>query len=137
MTMVNPDKASSVVLTTTREGGGPEAAAFPLVQHKEATATTVQPKPTDPHESKHISAEAVEKQVQKLQEIAQTKGWYLNISMDKELSKTVIKVFDKDSKELIRQIPSEELLALSKRLKTLQESEFGEQVKGLLFDQSV
>ncbi|KUE81906.1 hypothetical protein ATO46_01760 [Aeromonas schubertii] len=84
-----------------------------------------------------MSAEAVEKQVQKLQEIAQTKGWYLNISMDKELSKTVIKVFDKDSKELIRQIPSEELLALSKRLKTLQESEFGEQVKGLLFDQSV
>jgi len=52
----------------------------------------------------------------------------LNFSVDEASGETVIKVIDSESSEVIRQIPSEEMLALARRLRELN----GEQVKGLL-----
>jgi flagellar protein FlaG len=38
----------------------------------------------------------------------------LNFSIDKELNKVVVKVIDKETKEVVRQIPPEELLKMAK-----------------------
>lgn len=50
----------------------------------------------------------------------------LNFSVDPESKTTVVKVVDQSTKEVIRQIPSEEMLALAKALDTM---------KGLLIRQ--
>lgn len=50
----------------------------------------------------------------------------LNFSVDQESQTTVVKVIDQNTKEVIRQIPSEEMLALAKALDTM---------KGLLIQQ--
>ncbi len=73
-----------------------------------------------------------------MQSVVSIKGWYLNISKDNELGKTIVKLLDKDSGEVIRQIPSEELLSISKRFRELEQSGLDESHrKGLLFDKSV
>ena len=50
----------------------------------------------------------------------------LEFSVDEDTGTSVVKIMDKETKELIRQIPSEEMLAIAKALDT---------IKGLLFHQ--
>jgi len=47
----------------------------------------------------------------------------LQFQVDEEVGVTVIKVYDRETDELIRQFPPEELLNLSKRLKALNEEQ--------------
>lgn len=42
----------------------------------------------------------------------------LQFSVDEDSGETVVKVIDSDTKEVIRQIPSEELLAIANRLRS-------------------
>ena len=65
----------------------------------------------------------IEKQVQNLQEFSQVKGWSVNFSIDNESNKTIIKVVDADTQKTIRQIPSEDLLSISKRIQSLREGD--------------
>ena len=44
----------------------------------------------------------------------------VEFSMDDDTKTTVVKVIDKNTKEVIRQIPSEEMLAIAKALDTVQ-----------------
>ncbi len=59
----------------------------------------------------------------------------LNFSIDEESGRSVIKVFDFKTDELIKQIPSEELLRVAQDIKRLQE-EMGQSI-GLLIDNRV
>ncbi|MGL6150969.1 MAG: flagellar protein FlaG [Aeromonas sobria] len=89
-------------------------------------------------QSMQLSDEELEIQVQKLQEFGHSQGWTVNFSLERELNKVVIKVVDSDSKSVIRQIPSEELIALSKRVRALSEDHSGTSLKvGLLLDREV
>lgn len=45
----------------------------------------------------------------------------VNFSMDEESEKTVIKVFDTESNELIKQFPSDELIELAQKIKGLRQ----------------
>ncbi|RRA92239.1 flagellin [Aeromonas veronii] len=77
-------------------------------------------------------------QVQNLQDFGQSQGWTVSFSMEQDLNKVVIKVVDSDTKSVIRQIPSEELLAINKRIQALREGEFGASSKlGLLLDSEI
>ncbi|MBF0308514.1 MAG: flagellar protein FlaG [Magnetococcales bacterium] len=49
----------------------------------------------------------------------------LNFQVDEQTKKLVVKVVDADTKETVRQIPSEEMLEVAKRIKDLE---------GILFD---
>lgn len=71
--------------------------------------------------SSPMSVTDMENEVQKLQEFGQLQGWTVNFSLEKDLNQVVIKVVDADTKSMIRQIPSEELLAISKRIRAYQE----------------
>ena len=86
-----------------------------------------------------ISDKEIEKGVQNLQEFSQLQGWTVNFSVEKELEQVVIKVMDANTKSMIRQIPSEELLAISKRIQDLREGDVigGGSRVGLLLDKEI
>ncbi|WP_421353938.1 flagellar protein FlaG [Aeromonas veronii] len=86
-----------------------------------------------------VSDKDIDKEVQNLQEFSKLQGWTVNFSVEKDLEQVVIKVMDANTKSMIRQIPSEELLAISKRLKDLREVDVigGGSRVGLLLDKEI
>ena len=64
--------------------------------------------------------EDVDQAVEKIKDAVQTVSQKLEFSVDKETDDIVVKVLDKESGEVIRQIPSEELLNIAKALDKLQ-----------------
>ena len=95
-----------------------------------------QPKET---ELQQVQSQAdIEKQVQNLQDFGKLQGWTVNFSMEQESGQMVIKVMDSDTRSVIRQIPTEELIAIHKRIQALQQGEAGANPKrGLLFDREI
>ena len=80
----------------------------------------------------------IEKQVQNLQEFGLQQGWTVNFSMEQDLGQVVIKVVDSDTRSVIRQIPSEELIAIHKRIQALRQGDAGANPKlGLLLDSEI
>ena len=67
--------------------------------------------------------EQLERAVSDLASAIQSVQRNLNFSIDEDSGRTVIKVIDSQSDEVIRQIPSEEVLALSQRLKEISSAE--------------
>jgi flagellar protein FlaG len=59
----------------------------------------------------------------------------VNFTKDDDSGKTVIKVFDLESKELIKQFPSEELISIAQKIQALHQ-EVGEKA-GILLDKKV
>ncbi len=55
-------------------------------------------------------------------------GYRIRINVDKDAEKIVVRVFDKKSDKLIKQIPPEEIVQVSKKIK---------EMCGLLFDKEV
>ena len=62
----------------------------------------------------------IKQAVQDLNHYAQSLNRDLNFSIDETSGETVIKVMDHESGEVIRQIPSEELLAIARSLESAQ-----------------
>ena len=84
------------------------------------------------------SLQELQEQAQKLQEMSQLKGWAVNFSVDSDLNKTVIRVVDAETQKTIRQIPSEELLTISKRIQDLQDGDDSKMaLAGMLFDRKI
>ncbi|WP_133469208.1 flagellar protein FlaG [Paraglaciecola marina] len=81
------------------------------------------------------SPEKIEIAVTQISEFVQASSRQLNFSVDEDSNKQVVKVTDAESGDVIRQIPSEEVLKLSERLQDLQ-TEVGTAV-GLLFNKQV
>jgi len=84
-------------------------------QATSATDSTTKPKP-----------EELDQAIKAVNEFVKPFNNALNFSVDQESKTTVVKVIDQSTKEVIRQIPSEEMLALAKALDTM---------KGLLIQQ--
>lgn len=86
-----------------------------------------------------VSDKDIEKEVQNLQDFSKLQGWTVNFSVEKDLEQVIIKVMDANTKSMIRQIPSEELLAISKRIKDLREGDVtgGGSRAGLLLDNEI
>ncbi|WP_413692405.1 flagellar protein FlaG [Psychromonas sp. KJ10-2] len=82
----------------------------------------------EPDTSVSLSAEEITQTVQEMNEFLHDMKRNLSFSVDDELGKSVIIVKDSDSDEVIRQIPSEELVVLRKKM---------DDVAGILFDTKV
>lgn len=76
-------------------------------------------------QEKKATPSEVQAAVEEVQARMDQMGTNLQFTMDKEAKDLVVKVTDKNSGDLIRQIPSEDVLRLRKKL---------EEVTGLLFD---
>ena len=63
-----------------------------------------------------VSQEAVERVVSELKDYVQNSRRNLDFQVDDVTGRVVVKVIDSNSDTVIRQIPSEEILALSRRL---------------------
>ena len=64
--------------------------------------------------------EDVDKAVEKINKAVQAFSQKLEFSVDRESEAFVVKVVDKDTREVIRQIPSEEMLQIARALDKLQ-----------------
>ncbi len=78
--------------------------------------------------SQQMSTEEVKEVVESFQEMSETIQTKLSFSVDEENNEIVVKIFDKESEELIRQFPSDEMLSLQDKMSDL---------AGFLFDQQV
>lgn len=80
--------------------------------------------PAEPAEQAKAQPENVVSAVNKINEFIQVIRRDLQFSVDADTGMTVVKVMDSESQEVIRQIPSEEVLAIAANL---------EEARGLLF----
>ena len=76
--------------------------------------------------------------VNRINEVVQTVQRDLSFNLDEDSGRTVIRVVNSENGELIRQIPSEQVLAIAHHLRDLQEENVsrGELGQGLLFSDS-
>ncbi len=75
--------------------------------------------------NKPKSEEQIQQAVQKIQGVVDNLAHNLRFSIDEDTGKTVIKVMDIHTKEVIRQIPTEEAINIARTL---------DKVQGLLFN---
>lgn len=66
------------------------------------------------------SIEELRAAVERIKQVVTPNAQSLQFSVDEELGRTVVRVTDAITKEVIRQIPSEEAIAISKALDKLQ-----------------
>lgn len=89
------------------------------------TANLTQTAPPEPKKAQDARNE-LDRAVKDVSEFVKTANNSLQFSIDDDLGRTVVKVIDTGTKELIRQIPSEEMLSIAKAL---------DSIKGLLVQQ--
>ena len=80
------------------------------------TAPVSAPAPVQAAGKDGKSEQQVKEAVQTVSEHVQSSQRTLQFSVDKASGSTVVRVIDSDSKEVIRQIPSEEMLVIASRL---------------------
>ncbi len=71
-------------------------------------------KPSGVNEAAQPTREVVEKAAQEIQQFVQKMGRNLNFSIDETTGYHVVRVVNPDTGELIRQLPSEELLKIAR-----------------------
>lgn len=69
--------------------------------------------------TEHIGKTDVEKAVKKLNEFTGMVAQDILFSIDEESGKTIVKVVDSQTKEILRQLPSEEALDIAKSLEKM------------------
>jgi flagellar protein FlaG len=85
--------------------------AEPRVQAAAEPAKAARPEPT---------REALDVATRKVQQFVETRASELQFSVDDTSGAAVVRVFDKSTKELIRQIPSQEMLDMASAIENLQ-----------------
>lgn len=111
----SPARSASVVVKTAGVAG---------VDAAQQQAATTANSPASDTASKEQLREAMNKVSSYMQNVQRN----LNFSIDESTGQTVVKVIDAESEEVIRQFPSEEMLALARHLSEMN----GESVSGLL-----
>ena len=87
------------------------------------TATTPQKAEPSSDDSSRENAGGLEKlrsAVEKIQEFVSSTASDIRFSIDEDSGQTVVKVIDRETQDVIRQIPSQEMLDLAKALDKLQ-----------------
>lgn len=85
----------------------------------------ITPEPTS--EEVKVAVEKLNTQIQSLQR-------ELSFSVDEDSGRTVVKVIDSKTGDIVRQIPSDQVLRLARQLEAIL-AEVGEQVSGLLVEE--
>lgn len=81
---------------------------------KETDVETKRPTKIEESQNSKFGPEQVKKFLNKVQETLQLVEPRIELSVDKELDQVIFRLFDKESGELIRQIPSEQALKLDR-----------------------
>ncbi|MCP4492702.1 MAG: flagellar protein FlaG [Gammaproteobacteria bacterium] len=98
------------------------------VRENPGTSSADAPENREVKQSEQEAAQQLEDSVSQLNELVQSVQRDLRFSIDEFSGDTVIQVLDTKTEEVIRQIPSEEVLALAKNIEIM---------KGVLFSAEV
>lgn len=79
-----------------------------------------QPTSTETTKLSEKNSEALDSAVSSMNDLLGTLGHSLRFNIDDETGKTIVKVMDSQTQEVIKQIPTEEMLAIAKALDKLQ-----------------
>ena len=110
---------TEITLKGSSAGGG--AQYTPVPAQRPTDVATLQRPPVQ--QVRANSAEQLEAAVNELASALQSVQRNLNFSIDEESGRTVVKVIDSSSDEIIRQFPSEEALALARRMREMNNSD--------------
>lgn len=86
-------------------------------QDVKSTTEQVGQIPSEPKDVKPVGQAELDQAVKQINDFVQDIQRNIEFSVDDDTGRTVIKVFDSSSEELIRQIPNEEVLELARNLK--------------------
>lgn len=107
---------------------GPQAVTIPQaavvstpVQPRESQQPVVAETPPPPAEPQKPSAEQMKQAVDEVRTAVNAMAQNLQFSIDKETGKTIVKVVDASTEEVIRQIPPEEILVIAKAIDGMQQ----------------
>ena len=103
-----PPPAAKPVPAPSAASGGSAASAVPPPKALQVPSAAQAP-----------SAEDVKQAVTKANEFLKSQSAAVEFSVDADSNQVVVKIVDPDTKTLIRQIPSEEMIAISKALDNL------------------
>ncbi len=133
--MANPINPSVPALTQG-SSSGPSVAASSTENVRQTAAPGGSPAPVPaPVVQKAPSAAELAEATRDISEYIQTVSRNLDRAVDDQLGRTVITVLDAESEEVVRQIPSEEILAIARFLQQQRaDSESADPVPGLLFN---
>ncbi|HEX7649139.1 MAG TPA: flagellar protein FlaG [Noviherbaspirillum sp.] len=107
-----PKAAASLPVSASAQSAAPAASAAPVETAKAVTKPAAVPS----QEQLHKALEEINKTIEKL-----SPGLEFSVDPElKDLNKTVVKVVDQSTKEVLRQIPTEETLSIAKALDKLQ-----------------
>lgn len=117
MNIQSVSSSGSAAPPVAPQGGAPQAAAPP-----QPSAVQIQSLPGQSSQARAVPERAqVEEAVAKVKAQIQTiSNNSLDFSIDDSSGKTIVRVTDKESGELIRQIPSQEMLDIARSLDRLQ-----------------
>jgi flagellar protein FlaG len=87
---------------------------------REASASVQSKGKTEQSNDAQVRPEELKSAVEKVQSFVSATTSDVNFSIDKESGNTVVKVIDRSTKEVIRQIPSKEMLEMAQALDRLQ-----------------
>lgn len=114
----------NAVATDMLRAIAPVQPAVPVTRTGEQETAAAHQPPAEISESE-IKPEQVVEAVNQIQQFTQTLSQNLKFSIDEETGKTVVKIVDVQTQEVIRQIPSEEAIRIAGALGKIQ---------GLLFN---
>ncbi|MDP1681676.1 MAG: flagellar protein FlaG [Burkholderiales bacterium] len=113
------DPINSIGQAVARDSGKPEAPrqSAPV---PEVTASTSSATQAGPNQATAPSADAelVRKATEQINKFIQSSSRNLQFSVDQNQNRIIVKVVDKETGEVIRQIPGEETLAIASSLDT-------------------
>lgn len=105
-------------MTISQVGNGAAPSVADLSAKSAPAVAGTSPAPAETQRQKEVaaSAEQVQQAMKQVAEAVQAKASNLEFSVDKETGTTVVKVVDAQTKEVIRQIPPEEMLSLARAM---------------------
>ena len=114
----------------------------PVVEPKAVATVTeeavsrVQPTEVDTTDSREDTQEDIRQAAEVLREAVNRYSPSLAIDVDEELNKTIVTVLDADTNEVIRQIPSQDILDVARAIKRYGVDALGsDYVNGILLDE--
>lgn len=102
----------------------------------EEAVSRVEPTEVDTTDSREDTQEDIRQAVEVLREAVNRYSPSLAIDVDEELNKTIVTVLDADTNEVIRQIPSQDLIDVARAIKRYGVDALGsDYVNGILLDE--
>ncbi len=116
------------MITNNIDVAGSNTQSLPALSPSQKTQTQIketQPLPESKPQENKASGQEVKQAVEQIQEVVNNLAQNLRFSIDEDTGKTVVKILDSQTQEVIRQFPTEEALSIARTL---------DKVQGLLFN---